>query len=517
MSSPALLARVRRALPACLAVLAAAPAAAAADTPSAGAPGAGDEIFPTLGNGGYDVKHYALSLRYAEGGQPEAGTAAIVSRATQSLSSFNLDYDRGTVGSVTVNGRRAAFSQDGEELVVTPSRSLRRGSTFVTVVDYAPDPLTPLDGESYTNVGWSLAAESSIVWAQPNATHDVYPSNDHPSDKASFSFHLDVPAGTTAIANGARLWERTSRGRTRSHYLMSKPMATELTQIAVGSYERSSLGRHRGVHIRNATEPAVADVANPAFARIPEHLDWAEETLGLKYPFEQYGGIVFDAPVPGAVETQTISSYGSFWFDYPLPLWDEVFVHELAHEWFGNSVTPSRWKDVWLNESHATYYEHLYGEPRGGLEAWYGIPTRDELYAVVHELQPEWRAEFGPPGAPKVEDEDVFALFNSNIYEGGALVLYALHKEIGARAFAKLEREWALRNKYGNVTTDDYIDLASEVARRDMRPFLEAWIYGEEAPPLPGAEATRMSAAEAQQVEAGSRQHARLLHGHERR
>jgi aminopeptidase N/uncharacterized protein YbjQ (UPF0145 family) len=323
-----------------------------------------------------------------------------LSKATQSLSRFNLDYDRGTVGHVSVNGRRAAFSQSDEELVVTPSRSLRRGSTFLTVVHYTPDPLAPLDGESYTNIGWSLAAESSIVWAQPNAAHDVYPSNDHPSDKASFSFHLDVPAGTTAIANGALLSERTWRGRTRSHYLMSKPMATELTQIAVGAYERSSMGRHRGVHIRNATEPAVADVANPAFARIPEHLEWTEETLGLRYPFEQYGGLVFNAPVPGAVETQTISSYGSFWFDYPLPLWDEVFVHELAHEWFGNSVTPARWKDVWLNESHATYYEHLYGEPRGGLDAWYGISTRSELYEVVHELQPQWREEFGPPGAP---------------------------------------------------------------------------------------------------------------------
>jgi aminopeptidase N len=204
---------MRRALLAAIALLALFAAPAGAASPSPGAPGLGDRLFPGLGNGGYDALHYDLKLRYATSAptQPIDGTVTMLARATQALSRFDLDFAGQSVGGVAVNGRSAAWRRDGEELVITPRRPLRAGQPFlVRVSHFTAVPTVPSDDPA--SVAFFVHTAGSATAGQPNLAHYFLPSNDHPRDKASFSIRFDVPAGETAVANGVQAARWTDRG-----------------------------------------------------------------------------------------------------------------------------------------------------------------------------------------------------------------------------------------------------------------------------------------------------------------
>ena len=472
--------------------LAAAPASAST-APTAGAAGLGDRLFPTLGNGGYDIEHYKLDLRYATASptEPVEGTVTVIARATQSLSQFNLDFGGGGISAVSVNGRAATWTRDGEELVIAPPRPLREGRRFtVRVRDFTATPTAP-DPDVPSSFALVSTPDGTATAPQPNVAHFIYPSNDHPRDKASFTFRLDVPLGTTAVANGV-LTRSTTRGeRSVWTYMQRQPMATELTQIAVGDFAVSSPGEHRGVLVRDVIPRRLEPEFAPKLAAVLDHLDWMEDRVG-GYPFDVYGSLIIDVPLGFALETQTLSIFDVSWFrELPEDAWNPVMLHELSHQWFGNSVSPWEWSDLWLNEGHATWYEYTWAEDSGFLEGEVvafggppGIDTLEKLMRVVYAGSDRWRSEFGPPGRPISGDDE--QLFNPNVYDGGALVLYALRQEIGDDDFSRLERAWVTRYGGGVASTDDFIDLASTVAGRDLTDFLRAWVYGTTTPPMPG-------------------------------
>ena len=484
---------VALALLAAVLAFAAAPAGASRSqsVPSPGASDLGDRLFPGLGNGGYDVRHYNLDLRYETSApsQPIDGTATIVARATQSLPRFNLDFAGESVGAVSVNRRTADWTREGEELVVTPNRPLRKGRLFVVrIANFTAAPTEPNPDDPET-LGFFITPDGSATAPQPDRAHNIYPSNDHPRDKASFTFRFDVPAGTFAVANGVLAGNRTRGDRTTWTYLQRQPMATQLTQLAVGSYDLTHRGRHHGALIRDVTSPRLTAFLEPKLVRELVHLDWMVPRVG-RYPFDAYGSLVVDAVIGLALETQTLSLYDHPWFtELPQGVWDPVMLHELAHQWFGNSVSVWEWSDLWLSEGHASWYEFLYAEEMGFLEEdttnypnETGYADFDDLMRAVYALGDQWRAEFGPVAQPATAE----TLFSLNVYHGGALVLYALRQEIGADAFQRLQRAWVRRYRDRSATTADFIALASRVAGRDLTAFLEAWLYDIETPPMPG-------------------------------
>ena len=497
------------AVAALLALFAAAPASGA-DTPSPGAPDIGDRLFPGLGNGGYDVLDYRLDLRYAtsDPAQPIDGTAEIVARATQALSRFNLDFAGNGVGAVSVNRRAADWTREGEELVVTPERPLSDGRQFVVQIS------------NFTATPTFVTPHGSATVAQPDQAHEIFPSNDHPRDKASFTFRFDVPTGTLAVANGVLTGRRTNGQRTTWSYLQRQPMATQLIQLAVGSYDLISRGRHRGVLVRDLTAPSLTSSLEPLLAVELGHLDWMEPRAG-RYPFDAYGSFVVD--VGGGfgfgLETQTLSIFNRPVFtEFPQGVWDPLMLHELAHQWYGDSVSVWEWSDLWLSEGHASWYEFLYAEEKGFLvedTTDYPDPTGyadfDDLMRAVYAHGDEWRAQFGPVAQPVSAD----TLFSPNVYHGGALVLYALRQEIGEETFEQLERAWADRYRGQSASTADFIGLASRVAQRDLTAFLEEWLYGTQTPPMPGhpdwtVNPVEQPAPTATALQAGGRAHAGL-------
>jgi len=460
------------------AVLAAPAAASHHHAPTPGASEIGDPLFPGLGNGGYDAIHYSLALRYAtaDAQQTVSGRVTMFARATQALSRFNLDFAGDSVDSVTVDGRGAHWTWADGEIAITPKHSLRDNEKFAVSVSYTATPFVPTNNVPF---GFFTVNAGSVTAGQPNFSHTFYPVNDHPADKASYDIRFDVPAGTAAVANGDLVFRRTSHGRTNSEYFMREPMASELIQLTVGAFDVTTRPSVRGVHVRDVSSTTATAAVEPALARTPDHLRWMIDQVG-RYPFNAYGVLAADAGIGYALETQTLSLHPAILFTATPPeFYEPVMVHELAHQWFGDSIAPVRWQDVWLNEGHADYYQQVYAE-QFFFGDGYTVDYWRDAYARANQL----RHDFGPVAKPT--GNDIFTLFSDNVYSGGSLALYALRQVVGERTFNEIERSWVKRYKDESVSTEDWIAHVNRVSHRNLTHFLRDWLYGATVPPMPG-------------------------------
>jgi aminopeptidase N len=458
--------------------------AAVAGPPSPGAPGLGDRLYPLLGNGGYDVDDYDLRLTYPEKvpAQQVTGDVTIRARAARSLSRFNLDFGGDGVGRVSVDGRPATFTRSGDELVITPRRPLAARRPFtVTVEDFTATPVVPSSGAP---AGFAVSLDGTVLAGQPGSAHRLFPSNDHPRDKATYTITLTAPPGWTGTANGRLVRTRTGEGLVSTTYRQAQPMAAELVQVAVGDFVVHTRPAAAGVPIRDVVPRRLAARLLPKAADEGRQMAWLVGLLG-PYPFDTYGSLIIDGNLGFALETQTLSLYDTAFFSLPDHLLNPVLAHELAHQWFGDSVAPYSWSDVWLNEGHATWYELQYAEHTGRFTEYSGAPTLAGHMKKVYAQANLYRKTYGPVAAP-LKADSMWDVFNPNVYGGGALVLYALRQQIGTPAFQRLERAWVRRHEGRSASTQDFVALASAVARQDLRPFLNDWLYGTTVPAMPG-------------------------------
>lgn len=441
-----------------LAVAALLGAAAPLGSGTTGAPGAGDPYFPLSGNGGYDVRHYDLTLGYDTSSRHLDGTAVLTARATQRLSRFDLDLSGLTVTSVRVGRDDARFTRRGQELVVTPKDTLRAGQEFQVTVRYQgkPKPVTDPDGSTD---GWIPTDDGAFVAGQPQGAMTWYPANNHPLDKASYDFTITVPEGRTAVANGVLREQRTEHGRTTFRWHQAEPMAAYLATATVGTFTVRRGTLPGGVQLYDAVDPREARAADPVMKKLPSVLMWEAGLFG-PYPYRAAGSIVDHAPDVGyALETQTRPVYDS------APDLDTL-VHESAHQWFGDSVSLTKWQDIWLNEGFASYTEWLYEEQHGGdsaqktFDGLYARPAKDKLWAY-------------PPGNPG----DGGKIFGNPVYDRGAMALHEVRRTVGDRAFLRILRTWAAQHQGGHGTTEQFTRLAEKESGKRVAPVLHTWLY----------------------------------------
>jgi aminopeptidase N len=432
----------------------------------AGAPGIGDPAFPLDGNGGYNAGHYDLTLSYDPTTKQLVGRAEIEAEATQALTAFNLDLHGFTVSRVSVGGAPAKFTRQGDELTVTPAAPLAEGDGFDVTVEYAGVPQPVRDSSNLGSYGFIPTKDGAFVTCEPNGAKTWFPSNDHPADKATFEFEITVPEGTTAIANGEIIGKPQTRdGKTTFVWRESHPMVTYLATMTNGKFEVKAGTTPRGLPIYTAVDPRYHSALGKLYSHSAQITDYWGTVFG-PYPFSSTGGIVDDFDAGYALENQTKPIYGGFEPD------DGIIAHELAHQWFGNSVSIQRWKDLWLNEGFATYAEWLWSEHKGSTTA-----EQQFKNAYSNASDPIWDS---PPGSPPSTD-----LFNSSVYTRGGMTLHALRKEIGNDAFFKTVKSWAADHKYGNATTEQFIELAEKTSGKDLGAFFDAWLYQKGRPPLP--------------------------------
>ncbi|MGW0465853.1 M1 family metallopeptidase [Streptomyces sp. NPDC003027] len=435
--------------------------------PVDGAPGAAglrDPYFPKLGNGGYDVRHYALTLDYDPADGRLDATAEITSRATQDLSAFNLDLAGLTVGRATVDGAPAAVNRAGGELTLRPREEIGKGKVFRTTITYSgvPRKITDADG---AGEGWLRTKDGALALGEPVGSMAWFPGNHHPSDKATYDITLTVPAGLRAVSNGTLRSERTAGGRTTAVWHSAEPMASYLATVAIGRYETRTATTPSGVAVHTAVDPTVAADSSALLGRIPEILEWQQENFG-PYPFTSTGAIVEAAGDVGyALETQTRPVFPQDAFDAP------TLVHELAHQWYGNSVSPATWRDMWLNESFATYAEWLYAEDFEDTPAQRGFEK-----AFADEAN--WA--FPPAEPPTAEN-----LFDPPVYQRGAMVLHKIRQAVGDDTFYEILAGWPAKHRHGNASTEDFTAYVEDVAGEDLDEVWDVWLYGDGKPERP--------------------------------
>ena len=434
--------------------------------PESGADGMGDPYFPLDGNGGIDVVKYEIHDDYRFRDGRLRGWTRLTVRATQDLSSFNLDLLLPT-RRVRVDGDFAAYTRPNDhELRIEPTIPIADGDTFHVRVNYAGHPR----GVSWKGErNWLADSHEVVTMNEPHMAAWWFPANDHPRDKALVDIHITVPKGKRVISNGHLVGRTVRDGRATVHWRAREPMASYNAFFAAGEFDvarGTSQGLPWYAAVSRQLTAGQRQTSMDMLKNSAKIVRWLEGELGVEYPFSITGGVVTSLSPGFALENQTRPTYealgrGDTW----------LLVHELAHQWFGDSVSVENWDDVWLNEGPATFIEARHRATHGGasmgvwLDRWYEGYEADSAF---------WELAVADPGPDHI--------FAWAVYLRGGMTLQALRQRIGHDAFWEVLRSWVADRREGNGSTEQFIALAEEVSGEDLAGFFQAWVYADTKP-----------------------------------
>ncbi|WP_290057560.1 M1 family metallopeptidase [Amycolatopsis solani] len=466
---------------------------AKAPAPAPGADTSGDPYLPAHGNGGYRVRHYDLTLDYKVAPNRLSAAAVITAEATQALSRASFDFGEFRINRVLVDGRPAKYVKRGVKLHVKPAKSVAAGAAFTVEVHYVGNP-RPVRSR-WGDVGWDELTDGALVASQPVGAPSWFPCNDHPSDKASYRVSVTTASPYLVAVTGTLVERSTSASTTRWVFERPEPTATYLMSVQIGRYDDVeltgrgwappagvgarllSLGFGHGrvesvtetVPQRAAVPPRLRRAFDRDFGRQGRMMEFLQRLFG-PYPFHEYVIVVTDDDLDDPIEAQGMSIFGANHVD-GRRTYERLVVHELSHQWFGNSLTVADWRHIWLNEGFATYAEWLWSEESGGPSA--------------EALARDWYARVkAKPADVRIADPGVARMFDERVYKRGALTLHALRTEIGDPAFFALLKAWAVENRHGLVTTAQFVSTAEAYAARPLTAFFTRWLDSTALPPL---------------------------------
>ena len=456
------------------------PTAAVAD-PELPAPAA--DIFPNVGTSDFDVQHYDVDMDYRANDDISAVTT-VIATAARSLDTIRLDFEGLTVDRVRVNGRDAVFSREDDypntlhKLVVTPATPV--SGAFSVEVTYHGAPQRHQDPDGSWE-GWMPTGTGVAALGQPVGTMTWLPSNNTVGDKATYSIDVTAPTQSggqdLSVASSGNLVGRTAvdADRTRWSWDVGVPLSTSMLVLSVGQFDvvESTITLASG-----RTLPEWSFIAKGASAderayieylrgRFTLMLDWLETKLG-PYPGESTGLIWDRAGVGYALETQDRPFFDG-WIS------ESVLLHEFAHMWLGNSVSPETWSEIWLSEGAAVFFEAYYAREVLGQG---DDPRRIASNAVKNEGADRWKT-------PSVGWTDPRSLYGWQSYTRGSYVYSALMNALESEGFDEVMKAWATTHRTSSVVTADFIQLASDVSGRDLSRTLTQWIVGDSVPVVP--------------------------------
>jgi aminopeptidase N len=422
----------------------------------------------------YDVVRYGLTLSFDPGARSVSGANRITLVAGSRLSAVRLDAGSGTVrvDSVVSSGRRADFTHEGDVLEVMLSPAAGAADTVDMTVHYravsAFDGRYDSGGVLFTGGpgGWRVGTIS-----QPCFAREWWPCNDRPSDKALVTLGCTVPAGMTVVSNGRLESVADSGDGRRFEWRTRSPIATYLVFVGAAGYavSRDTMALPGGGTLDLARYAFPEDSAKAAedFRNVKEILAYFSRTFA-PYPFPEEQFAIAEVDGHLTMENQTVVAIeaGMITGDRRN---ENTLVHEIAHQWWGNLVTPVDWHNTWLNEGFATYSEALYIESRKGpgtYAEYIGVlmdqPAGFYAGSVIGRDQEAFWDSFGPP-----------------VYYKGAIVLHMLRRMMGDSSFFSVLRSYLAdpRLAYGNASTGDFRSACELRHGSDLGWFFDQWVY----------------------------------------
>jgi len=431
---------------------------------------AGDPRLPALGSADLDVAHYSVELSYDPDDRILWGDITVRGSLVRATDQLALDLNGPIVEAVRGPAGRLDFGQADRELLIELDGVEPAGTRFEVTIEYSVDVV---GGAPFDDDAAGLFPTTDGLWAvnEPAGTSTWMPANDHPTDKATWSFALTVPDPLTAVANGE--FTGSAGGApvggepaTTWRWEQDEPMASYLVSFLVGDYELVDDGTTAaGVTLRHVVLADRRETLDPYLDLTRQQLAFFEELFG-PYPFERYGLALADS-LPGlAMETQGLSLFSATDLDGSLgDLQHLLLAHELAHQWFGNAVSPGAWSDIWLNEGLATYGEWLWLEQAGFL------PVAEAA---------EQALRFLPPGGGPVADPA--ELFGEWSYQGGAVAAHAIRLTVGDEVFFPALAAWVATHLDATATTADFHDHFEQASGLNLDALFADWVYAERLP-----------------------------------
>jgi len=426
--------------------------------PQPGEPSIGDPYAPELGNTGYDVRHYHIELEVNPGIAFLRGAVTITAEAVlHNLAEFSLDFAGFEIQELLLDGAETAFRREGEKLFIEAAERPAAGQDFVLFIRYEGSPQQA--GSDYVpffnHLGFQFLGQSAFTYNQPEGAHTWFPCNDHPVDKASYTFDISVPTGLVAIANGTLEETREVQNRTVYSWDHPFPMSTYLVLVAVGDYERIDSVSPGGIPLQHYIFEDLRQPFTDAADVTGEALDWMAAMFG-GYPFETFG-FVTTRLIRASLETQGMVLLNEDMLN------QETVIHEIAHMWFGNWVTMASWADMWHNEGFAVYLSLM----------WQTRTNPGTLNIFMQNLEAEVGRE---ASAEPLGDLDRHRLFGFDSYQRGALMIHYLRLEVGEEAFFEALRLYFERYGGGVATRADFIDIMEEKSGQELDSFFFRWL-----------------------------------------
>jgi aminopeptidase N len=420
-----------------------------------------DPYVPDHGDASYDVLHYDLALRYRPESNRLDGDAQLRCRAIQPVTALAIDLHQLQVAKVSGSGATVMrWTQRGSKVHVTLKSPAKAGDEFTLRIRYSGHPGT-VPSAILGDAGWEELADGAIVAAQPHGAPAWFPCNDRPDNKATYSFEIAVPTDYHVAASGDLESSVRRAASVTWRYRQESPMACYLAAVQIGRYRVHELGGDVPIHVV-APRDLDGDGFDGSFGRQPEMMTFFAARFG-PYPFKGYTSVITDDVLEIPLESQSLSTFGR---NFATGDWHSVrlVAHELAHQWFGNAVTLTEWRDI--------YAEWLWSEECG-------VQTAKGWAEHYHQRLRDL------PQDLLLSDPTPELMFDDRVYKRGALTLHALRRTVGDECFFDLLESWVAENSGGSVTTAQFVEHCSTRSGKDLSGLFASWLDELPLPALP--------------------------------
>jgi aminopeptidase N len=384
---------------------------------------------------------------------------------------LKLDFEGLKVRKVTLNQREQKFQQFPKILQIKPL-NLEAGQSAELTVYYEGKPIAPSPfGGFYFSANEAYNLGVSLEQIPHSFGRIWFPCIDNFTDKALYEFELEAPPGITGVANGTlREKKILPSGNTLFRWSLAHPIPTYLASIAFGEYaclEDTLEGLERKIPVSLYVKPEAVTKARASFQNLQQALSHFESLFG-PYAWERVG-YVSVAMQGGAMEHATNIAYPHNCIDGTLK-YEQLWVHELSHSWFGNLVTCASAEDMWLNEGFARYCEALFFEKNRGVAFF-----RNYLQKIEEKVIKQ--AHINDEGYYPVSPIPQTLTYGSTVYDKGALVAHTLRGYLGDSLFFGGLRLYFKQYQFSNATTEDLKNALANYCQCNLDPFFQAWVY----------------------------------------